>query len=67
MRSQAYLLFEIVAWPALAWCGAEVALRMAAGAFEGLASTAITGAMAGLTIAACRLRTAQLTAAVVRR
>ena len=46
MRSQAYLLFEIVAWPALAWCGAEVALRMAAGAFDGLASTAITGAMA---------------------
>lgn len=60
MRIGAYRLFEIVAWPAFAWCGIEVAVRLATRASAGLAATALTGAMAALTIAACRLRTAQL-------
>ena len=63
MRIGAYRLLEIVAWPALAWCGIEVVLRLATRAPGGLAATALTGAMAALTIAACRLRAAQLAAA----
>lgn len=60
MRPQAYRLFEIVAWPAAVWCGVELLLRGATGDFSGAAATALTGAMAGLTIAACRWRTAQV-------
>ena len=60
MRLGAYHLFEIVSWPAAAWCGVEVVLRTASGTFDGLAATALTGSMAALTIAACRLRSRQL-------
>ncbi|MGE3074002.1 MAG: hypothetical protein AB7N24_12155 [Dehalococcoidia bacterium] len=67
MRPGTYHLFEIVAWPAAAWCGLELVLRTATGTFDGIAATATTGIFAGLTIVACRLRTTALrTAATVR-
>ena len=62
MRMQAYRLFEIVAWPAAAWCAIELVLRGATGSFEGMTWTALTGGMAALTIVACRIRSAQLVA-----
>ncbi len=60
MRQQAYRLFEIVAWPAAAWCGFEVVVRAAAGPGDGLAASALLGLLAAGTIAACRVRTRQL-------
>ncbi len=67
MRSSAYHLFEIVAWPAAVWCALEVSLRTATGDFQGITATALTGACAALTIVACRLRPAQLAVAGNRR
>ncbi len=63
MRIQTYHLFEIVAWPALVWCGLEAILRTASGAPEGLPATTFTGAFAALTVVACRLRSRQLATA----
>lgn len=60
MRIQAYRLFEIVAWPALAWCVIEVGLRLTTVQLAGIAPTAVTGACAGLTIVASRARTKDL-------
>lgn len=60
MRQQTYHLFEIVAWPALVWCSFEIVLRTVIRASDGLSATALTGALAGLTVVACRLRSRQL-------
>jgi hypothetical protein len=65
MRLSAYHLFEIVAWPAAVWCTLEATLRFASGEVEGLATTAATAALAGLTVAACRIRSRQLVPAPV--
>lgn len=65
MRRGAYRAFEIVAWPAAAWCALELALRTVSGAHDGTAATLVLGAMAAATIAACRIRTAQLGPTVV--
>jgi hypothetical protein len=56
MRHGAYFIFELFAWPALAWCGVELALRAAAGAGGGAGAAALTGACAAGTIVACRWR-----------
>lgn len=56
MRHGAYFIFELLAWPALAWCGVELALRAAAGAGGGAGAAALTGACAAGTIVACRWR-----------
>ena len=56
MRTRAYRLFEIVAWPALVWCALEVALRVATGQLAGIAPTMLTGICAGLTVVAARAR-----------
>jgi len=53
-------MFEIVAWPAAAWCAIELAMRAATGEFAGSGATLVSGVMAALMITGCRLRTAQL-------
>ena len=60
MRFGAYRLFEIVAWPAAAWCAIELSLRAATGLRDGAAMTAATGVLAALTVAGCRWRARQL-------
>lgn len=65
MRQHAYGLFEIVAWPAAAWCAAELVLRSALGDFSGAGSTALIGSLAASTIVASRWRAAQLRRAPV--
>lgn len=60
MRTHAYRLFEIVAWPALVWCALEVALRVATGQLEGIAPTMLTGISAGLTVVAARARSTDI-------
>ena len=60
MRRQAYLVFEIVAWPAAVWCALEAAARGATGTFDGLSETVLLGSMAATTIVACRWRSRQL-------
>ncbi len=67
MRIEAYRLFEIVAWPAAAWCAIELLLRGATGEAAGMSMTAITGACAALTIVACRARNRSLEAATPGR
>jgi len=66
MRHGAYFVFELLAWPALVWCGAELALRAAAGAGGGAGAAALTGACAAGTIVACRWRNRALEAEPVR-
>lgn len=66
MRTQTYRLFELVAWPAAAWCGVEMMLRAASTNFDGFAMTAATGALAALTVAACRWRAKELERAPAR-
>ncbi len=66
MRIGTYHLFEIVAWPAAVWCAIELGLRTTLGAADGAGMTLATGLCAALTIAACRMRTAQLARARVR-
>lgn len=66
MRIHAYNVFEIVAWPAVAWCGIEIVLRTISGTPEGLPATAFTGACAALTVVACRLRSRQLAPLPIR-
>lgn len=66
MRNRSYALFEILAWPALAWCAIEVGVRLAAGASSGLAMTVATGAAAGATVIASRWRRRGLVAAPIR-
>jgi hypothetical protein len=63
MRATAYSLFELVAWPAAAWCALEVVLRGSTGGFDGMAMTSVTGACAALTIVASRWRARQLAGA----
>lgn len=58
MKVQVYRLFEIVAWPAAAWCAFELLLRTATGDLAGAGPTALTGCMAAITIVLCRWRTA---------
>jgi hypothetical protein len=65
LRPRAYFLFELVAWPALVWCGAELVLRLAAGATGGMGSTGLTATCAALTIGAARWRSRQLALAEV--
>jgi hypothetical protein len=60
MRPKAYHLFEIVAWPAAVWCAIEIGLRAATASYDGAAMTAATGALAAMTVVACRWRSAQL-------
>lgn len=60
MRTRAYFLFELVAWPAAVWCGVELVLRAATGATAGIGSVGLTGGCAVLTVFACRVRTMQL-------
>lgn len=60
MRAGAYRLFEIAAWPAVAWCALELPLRAAAGAVPGMTMAAVTGACAAATIVACRWRSRAL-------
>ena len=67
MRVGAYLVFEIVAWPAAAWCALELVLRIAANDFAGISATILTAACAILTIAGSRLRTRQLAAVMESR
>ena len=62
MRLGAYSLFEIVAWPAAAWCAVELMLRVASRSFDGLPAAALTGGLAVLTVAACRARARHLAA-----
>ncbi|MCC6386951.1 MAG: hypothetical protein IT302_06180 [Dehalococcoidia bacterium] len=66
MRARGYWLFELVAWPAAAWCAIEVALRVGTGATDGIAATALLGLCAGGTIVAARTRQAALREARVR-
>ncbi|MCE7927303.1 MAG: hypothetical protein HUU14_07695 [Dehalococcoidia bacterium] len=56
MRVGAYHLFELVAWPALAWCALELPLRAASGAAAGTMVTAVTLGCAVATVVACRWR-----------
>jgi len=56
MRAGAYHLFEVVSWPAAAWCGVEILLRATSGAHDGSMAAAFTGACACATIGACRWR-----------
>ena len=65
MKREAYRVFEIVAWPAAAWCGLEIVLRTASGTHDGTAATVVLGAMAAATIAACRIRKGHLVPASV--
>jgi hypothetical protein len=60
MRRSTYSLFEIVAWPAAVWCAIELALRAGTTTFDGAGMTAVTGALAAMTIVACRWRGRQL-------
>jgi hypothetical protein len=60
VRLTAYSLFEIVAWPAAVWCALELALRAGSHTHDGAGATAATGALAALTIVACRMRAHQL-------
>jgi hypothetical protein len=60
VRTRAYFLFELVAWPAAVWCAAELLLRAATGETGGSVGAALTGTCAVLTVFACRLRAMQL-------
>lgn len=66
MRSRAYFLFELVAWPAAVWCAGELLVRAATGATNGIGSASLTGGCAGLTVVACRARARQLSRLAVR-
>lgn len=66
MRERGYWLFELVAWPAAAWCGIEAAIRVGAGATDGLAATVLLGLCAAGTVVAARTRQAALREARVR-
>lgn len=60
MRERGYWLFELVAWPAAAWCAIEAAIRMGARATDGLTATVLIGLCAAGTIVAARMRQAAL-------
>lgn len=60
MRSRAYWLFELVAWPAAVWGAIELALRLATKTYDGLPMAAATASLAALTIVAARWRSAAL-------
>lgn len=66
MRDRAYWLAALVAWPALAWCVAEAALRVASGYSAGATQLALTAACAAGTIIAVRVRRASLVPAPIR-
>jgi hypothetical protein len=63
VRSQAYALFTIVAWPAAAWGAFEVGLRLVSGQLNGIAPTALLTSCAIATIALSRWRRDQLSPA----
>lgn len=65
MRARAYFLFELVAWPAAVWCGAELVLRAATGETGGIGGAGLTGMCAALTIVAARWRSRELALAGV--
>lgn len=60
MRTRAYFVFELVAWPAAVWCAVELALRVATGENGGMGGAGLTGMSAALTIVAARWRTRRL-------
>jgi len=63
MRTDAYRVFEIVAWPALVGAALQVALLLATTTTGGLAQALLVLSCATGTITACRLRRAALDAA----
>jgi hypothetical protein len=66
MRTRAYFLFELVAWPAAVWSAVELLLRATTGASSGIGSASLTGGCAVLTVFACRVRAMQLSRQAVR-
>ena len=60
MRLASYRLFEIVSWPAVVWCGAEIVMRCVTGDVPGAAQPGVLFAMAACTVVSCRTRAGQL-------
>jgi hypothetical protein len=60
MKHTAYGLFELVAWPAVAWGAIEIALRFGAGYGAGLPNSLLITSAGVATVTACRLRRAAL-------
>lgn len=60
MRTHTYELFELVAWPAVAWGGIELALRFATGYSTGLLDSLLITSAGVATVTACRMRRAAL-------
>lgn len=60
MRARGYGVFELLAWPALAWGTIELGLRLAVGERDGLADALLVVSMAAGTIVFARLRRRQL-------
>ena len=65
MRTRAYFVFELVAWPAAVWCAVELALRVATGDLAGTGGAGLTGTFAALTIVSVRWRSRQLALAAI--
>ncbi len=63
MRTEAYRVFEIVAWPAAVAAALQVILLLATTSTGGLAEALLVASCATGTITACRLRRAALDAA----
>lgn len=59
MKTQGYRLFEVVAWPAAAWCPLEAVIRGAQGDGRGAAWATLLAAMAVAMIAGTRIAKAQ--------
>jgi hypothetical protein len=66
VRAHAYDLFELVAWPAVAWGGIEAVLRFATGYNTGLADSLLIAAAGVATVTACRMRRTALALAPSR-
>ena len=66
MRSGAYGLFALLAWPALVWCVVEAGLRVLSGYPSGSAPLLLTAGCAVGTIVATHMRRAALVAAKSR-
>ena len=56
MRTQAYSLFALVAWPAVAWGAIETVLRLVSGYGHGLTESMALTACAAAMIAGCAWR-----------
>jgi hypothetical protein len=63
MRRTCYRAFELLAWPAAAWCLLEACLRLALGDPRAAGSALALAACAAATIAASRLRRQSLRSA----